>query len=176
MQNPFGNLLLQIQERIKSVAPVIREVNEDRGQLESYEIRPAVSFPCVLVDFDFNFTDWGELVQHGDGAVVIRLAFPPFSSASSLMPETVREKALAYTDYELLLHKALHGWQPESITDEEGKAINYGALTRESATTERRNDTIRVRVIRYRQSIEDYTTSTVLDSAEAEPDIIGKLD
>lgn len=175
MKNPFGNLLLQIQARIRSLAPAIREVNEDRGQLESYELRPPVSFPCVLVDFDFNFTDWGELVQHAEGAVVIRLAFPPFSNASSLMPETVREKALAYTDYELLLHRALHGWQPETITDNDEKQISYGALTRESITTERRSDAIRVRVIRYRTSIEDYTAFTSLSNAAATPDISGDM-
>lgn len=63
MDNPFGDLLLQLQARIQQEVLEIREIAEDKGQLESYDIRPAVSFPCVLIDFDFKFDDMGENTQ-----------------------------------------------------------------------------------------------------------------
>ncbi|MBS1740713.1 MAG: hypothetical protein JST88_09250 [Bacteroidetes bacterium] len=149
MNNPFGSLLLQLQARIKAVASAIREVNEDKGQLEGYELRPAVSFPCVLIDFDFQFDDLGDNIQMASGNVIVRLAFPPFSSAGSLMPQGVREKALAYTDYEMQVYQALHGWRP----------TGFAPLSRRAAVTEKRTDTIRVREIRFDTQFEDYSAA-----------------
>lgn len=147
MQNPFGHLILELQKRIRTQVPQIREVAEDKGQLEHYDTKPAVSFPCVLIDFDFNFDDMGDNTQMADGQVVLRLAFPPYSSSSSLMPDLVKEKGLSYTDIEWNLNKALHGWQP----------ANMGYLARRKAQTEMRRDPLRVREIRYEMSFEDYS-------------------
>ena len=149
MENPFGDLLLQLQARIKTIATGIREINEDKGQLESYDIRPAVAFPCVLIDFDFQFDDLGDNIQSGNGMVIVRLAFPPFSSASSLMPQTVKEKALAYTDYEMQVYQALHGWRPNG----------FAPLARRNAVTEKRADTLRVRELRFDTEFEDYSAA-----------------
>ena len=165
MDNPFGDLLIQIQERLKNIAPQIREVSEDKGQLEAYDVRPAVSFPCGLIDFDFNFNDIGQNIQIGAGMVIFRLAFPPFSSASSLMPVPVREKALAYSDYEMLVYQALHGWRPNG----------FAPLSRRSAKTEKRMDTLRVREIAFETEFEDYSAQdqsdkTAINNFEVIPD------
>lgn len=156
MQGPFGNLILQLQQRIRTQVTAIREVSEDRGQIDSYETRPPVAFPCVLIDFDFKFDDLGENVQWGEGEVVIRLAFPPFSSSSSLMPASVREKGMAYLDYEYKLVRALHGWQPTAAVNDE---FYFQDLSRRSATTERRNDTLRVRELRFATALQDNSTA-----------------
>lgn len=166
MNNPFGSLLLQLQTRIKTIATGIREVNEDKGQLEGYDIRPAVSFPCVLIDFDFQFDDLGDNIQMGNGSVIARLGFPPFSSASSLMPQGVKEKALAYTDYEMQVYQALHGWRP----------AGFAPLSRRSAVTEKRADTLRVRELRFDTQFEDYSAAdehnrTGIDNFEVKGEI-----
>lgn len=147
MDNPFGSLLQQLQERIKDIAPEIREIDEDKGQLEGYDIKPPVSFPWAGIDFDFRFDDLGGNVQWADGEVIIRLAFPPFSSASSLMSTNVRDKALAYTDYEMKIYQALHGWRP----------TGFAPFSRRSAVTEKRDDALRVREIRFQTAFEDYS-------------------
>jgi len=163
MEGPFGNLILQIQEKIKEAVPEIREVAEDKGQIDAYENRPAVSFPCLLIDFDFKFDDMGENTQMGEGAVIIRLAFPPYSSSSSLMPVEVREKGMAYLDYELKVYQALQGWQP--LSDPAADGFAFKALSRRTAVTEKRNDPIRVRQIRYDTALEDATAQDIYAKA-----------
>lgn len=162
----FADIILQIQARIKTVVgdDVIRMVDEDKGQLESYDQRtgkPAVSFPCLLINFeDFDFNDIGNNAQVVTGKVVLRLGFPPFSSAASWMPLTVKQKALKYFDYEWLIYKALHGW----------KMDNIGYINCRNAVTERREDPIRVRALSYEIEFEEYSASTDYNRISKPPD------
>lgn len=147
MNSPFSTLFIAIQERIKSEVAALRWIDQEMTQLESYGEKPSVSFPCLLVDFDnFNFEDAGEAIQFAEGIIVLRLGFAPFSQTSDKTPLEWKEKGLAYYDIEWAIYKALHGWKPN----------NYGYCMRVSADTEKREDSIRVRVLRYSISFEDY--------------------
>ncbi len=148
MNSPFATIFLAIQSRIKNDAPFIKYTDQDLGQLKA--ARPAVSWPCVLVEFEnFTFSSLSENVQQALGVVVIRLAFPPYSSASSATPTQYADAALSYYDMEWQLHKLLQGWQPCETT---------GKLDRKEATTQKRNDNYRVREIRYSLAFDDYST------------------
>lgn len=144
--SPFANLYLKVMARIKEKVPEVRYIDQDLGQLEHYDIRPAVSFPCVLVDVDsFTFSEAGQIKQIGEGMLIIRLGVPAFSSSNNLAPDAVRLKALEYYLIEEKIHEALHGWSD----------TGFSRLLRRASKLEERNDpSIRVRVIPYAVSTE----------------------
>lgn len=152
MTSPFSTLLIALQDRIKTEIPDIRWIDQDLGQLESYGDRPAVSWPCALIDFtNFRYEDASDLIQFAEGTVTIRLAFPPFSNTNSLTPTNFKEKALQFYDIEWAIYKALHGWKPDG----------YGYMSRTNVSTEKRNDIIRVRQISFSITFEDYNAQPV---------------
>ncbi len=153
LQSPFANLYESIAERLKLKATSIRYIDQDLGQLENYGLRPAVSFPCVLIDVDeFEFSDMGnDPRQLGDGFVIIRLGEAAWSSSAKFSPAGVREKALQYYEYEQEIYKALHNWSPEG----------FSRMLRRKLRTEKREDDIRVRIMAFQLS---YTDSSAVKS------------
>lgn len=163
MDSPFASLFLAIQARIKDQCPDIRYIDQDVGQLDYYETRPPISWPAVLLDFgSFDFKDIGEHVQMGNGRVTLRLAFSPFSSANSLVPDITKEKALLFYEIEYRLHMALHAWEATDFS---------GNMVRRSAKTEMRDDPFRVRELQYELNFEDYSTQFGRNKHLARPKI-----
>lgn len=160
---PFLGLYQAIVSRLKLKVPEVRWIDLDMGQLENYGDRPAVSWPCVLIDFPgIQYEDASEALQFAQGAVVLRLAFPPFSPSNGSVPTLVQEKALKYFEIEDKIFKALHGWKP----------AEYGYMMRTSASTEaREGDTIRVRVLSYGISFEDNGAVPVRDQGKPSDDL-----
>lgn len=148
--SPFANLYLKVVARLVAQVPELKFIDQDLAQLENYEIRPAVEFPCALLDVDdFEFTDVGNFTtQIGNGLLIIRLGVGAWSPSNNLAPNDVRVKALNYYEIEQKIHLALHGWQDDG----------FGKLRRKKAKKEERNDNIRVRVISYAVTIQDETT------------------
>lgn len=154
MSSPFATIYEAILTQVKTTVPEIREIEQDLGQLENYETRPPVSFPCLLIDMgQFNFDDMGgRNQQHADGQIVLRLADLAWSNSNSLTPAKIRAQALRFYEIEQKLHVALHGW----------RNTGFSKLLRRSSVPEQRNDTnIRVRIITYATSFEDDTTAPV---------------
>lgn len=140
MNSTFNNIFIEIMARLKQQVPELRYINADLGQLENYTDRPAVSFPCVLIDFeDFDFSDANAGIQIGEGEILIRIADNPFSDSSSLTETAVRQKALKYNEIVWKVNKALHGWSGES----------FGALMRKADKKVPREDSIRLRETSY---------------------------
>jgi hypothetical protein len=149
--SPFANLYLKVMARLTAMVPELRYIDQDLGQLEHYEIRPAVSFPCVLIDVDaFDFSDTSSNSQVGEGMLKIRLGVQAYSAANNLAPASVQLKALEYYELEQKIHEALHGWRDEG----------FSKLLRRKSVLEDRNDPIRVRVIPYAVTFDDSTTAT----------------
>lgn len=158
MNAPFSNIFLAIQQRIQDQVAGIKYIDQDLGQLKS-GIRPPVSWPCVLVDFeDFSFSNISENVQVARGTVVLTLAFAPRSSSAQATPLTYLKQAINYYELEWDLHRAVQGWSPGD---------DYGALVRTEVTTQKRADSYRVREIRYSITYEDYSTQHVQQYAPA---------
>jgi hypothetical protein len=152
MNNFFGTVYLEIADRLKAEVPELRWIDQDFGQLEHFEYKPGVSFPCALIDFigaDYDALATGS--QFGNVTVQVRLGFAPFSSSQQNAPTDVKEKALAYYDIEQKIVNALHNW-PSSISQ---------VLVRKNIFTEHReNDQIglRVRVLSFTTAYEDYSS------------------
>ena len=144
----FGELYLQLCTHIKTSVPAIRWIDQDFGQLEEFDLKPEVSFPCVLIDFmDADYDELASLSQTGTVMVSFRLGFAPFSSANNLSPTNVKEKALEYYNLEQKLYEAVQGFETDFSTP----------LIRKKATSEKRQDALRVRVLTFATSYEDYS-------------------
>ncbi len=147
----FSQHYLALKDQILAAVPAIKWVDLYLGQLESYDTRPAVTFPCVLVDYpDADYKELGGLEQWGDLVVQLRLGFAPFSGANSAAPESVQEKALGHYEIENDLFRAIHGWMAEY----NGAAITEPHI-RKKAATEARNDPYRVRVLLFTTAYQD---------------------
>jgi hypothetical protein len=147
MNNPATNLYLSLIDKIQQAIPTIRYIAQDFGQLEYYELRPAIGFPAVLIDIGAQlYTDASHSVQLATSTVTLRLAMGSYSDNSNITPAQVRAKAMEYYELEHALSQALHNWQPPH------EAI--GALTRTTTDTEKREDDIRVRAITFAVSMQ----------------------
>lgn len=159
LQSFFSLLYTGIVKRIKEMVPEIRWIDQDLGQLEFYNERPPVAWPCVLIDFpSTSYDQLLQQVQTGNIIINCRLAFAPFSQSSNTAPQAVMDKALHFWELEMKLYQALQNWNPSQDICQ--------PLTRTTATTERREDAIRVRVISFTTAFED---SSALQKFHKEP-------
>lgn len=137
-------LLMDICDKIDQDVTDIKYTDIDFGQL-STQARPAVAFPCCLVDTTYGKCEdaTGE-DQQVTATISVRLAFLAFGVTHA--GSTDRTAALTAFDTIKKVHKALQGWDNDGAFD---------PLTRMSATTEKRNDGLRVFRITYQASFID---------------------
>jgi len=147
LNSPFGKLHQMLLARLAEKAPLIRYADQDLGQLENYGIRPAVSWPCCLIDADdFDFTDLEkDHGQFGTGVIALRLGMVQYTDSNNLVPTNIRENALQYHEVEFEVYKAFHGWAPEG----------FSRMLRRKVSTEKREDDIRVRTMLFAISFTD---------------------
>jgi hypothetical protein len=179
MTSIYAKLFLAIQQRILTIQDansnaLLRYVAQDVGQLEYYIAgnggKPPVSWPCALIDIsDVRYTDMSDNCQMGTATVIIRLGFPPLEgTASDVISQKYRQKALYYYEIEAAVQQVLHGWRPDTVdimnSAEDIETLDltavFGALSRVSASTETREDFIRVRVLNYTIGLEDMSLAT----------------
>lgn len=142
------HIFLEIQQRIKDKVPEVKWIDQDLGQLEFYTERPAVLFPCVLIDFDdITFSDMGNHAQICSCIVKLRVAFNVIQHSNSVTPQPQLSKALEIFDVMKKLHQYLHGWS----------GTNFGELTRQRQSAEPREDNLRVYVMQFAVNYEEYT-------------------
>lgn len=154
MTSIFNALLVKLQDKLVAAipdsadTPGIRLVDQDFGQVDIYEVRPAVSFPCVLVDYsNTEYVQKQFKAQWAEMNIVLRLAFDPWSKSSSLSPMEVREKALKYFEIEQKIYLTLQDWTADGML--------MLPLKRMSAVSEKREDKFRVRQITFKATYED---------------------
>ena len=160
MNSPFSKLYLAIVERLTAKVPALKYIEQDFGQLQGYSNRPAVAFPCALVDFSkFNFDEIGNYHQIADGIVSINLGFALYSASSNITPLEFRKEPLMHYEIEWCIHKALHGWSPGD---------EFGKLTRVSVHSVNTPMAVRVRPISFKLSFEDYSVDMGYDTANVD--------
>lgn len=160
MASPFKQLLIALQEKILADIPYdentragVKEVNHDFGQIDIEGMRPAVAMPWIGIDFsDAQYDQKQFKVQWAKINITFRLCFDPWSNSSSLAPEDVRAKALAYYEIEDKLYTSLQDWRYEY---QAGQFLLMKGLRRLSAVTEQRKDTLRVRRVVFECWFED---------------------
>lgn len=113
----------------------LRWIDSDEGQLDYYETRPAVAFPCCLVDIELTqCTDQSDKQQMVTARVTLRIGFEPIGQSNTAAPANVQEKALEKWDTVDAVFNALQGWYDSEVAE----------FSRVSQTTEKRDDNIRV--------------------------------
>jgi hypothetical protein len=163
LQSFFGQFFTALQNRITAQVPAVRWVDQDLGQLEHYDIRPAVSFPCVLLDFtETTYDQEGNQVQFGTATVQVRIGFPAFSPSNNTTPTSAKEMALQFWEQEMAVYQALQGWNPADLCQ---------PLTRTTAITEKREDAIRVRVLLFTTAFKDASAAPQRKRVKATPQI-----
>jgi hypothetical protein len=169
MNNYFAQLYLDLSSHLNAQVPELRWIDQDFGQLEHFQIRPEVSFPCALIDFlSGTYSELAGVTQFGEVMVSIRIGFAPFSSSYHAAPDNVKEKALEYYNLEQKVYKAVQGWTP--VAD----GIQYSQpFIRQSVMTEQRDgdqNALRVRVLTFATAYEDNSAATVT-TTEANPNL-----
>lgn len=167
LNSPFAKAFLATMARIQDQVTAIKHIDQDMGQLDGNSSRPAVAFPCILMDFqNFQYSNIQKGAQVCEGDVIIKLAFAQFTPSSDKVDDVYREIALEYYDIEWELNKALHAWSPGD---------EFGYYTRTGVVAQNIAEGIRVRTLTYRLEFEDY--STQVNDTVVYPDFgfIGKL-
>jgi hypothetical protein len=147
MRALFSQLFTAIQDRLATI-PEVKWIDQDLGQLEDYDTRPAVSFPCVLIDF--NQTTFEQMQQNRQLAnitITLRLGFPAMSYAANVAPLSVKEKALQYYELEQAIFEAIQDFDAGGLM-QECTRVNV-------ATEQRKGDNLRVRVMTFTSITED---------------------
>jgi hypothetical protein len=145
--SPQANLFEAILQKLETEVPALRYIEQDFGQLENYEIRPSVAWPCALIDIEeLKYSDANNHHnQIAEGIISIRLGMVKYTDANNLTPTLIRAAAHQYYELEHTAYKVLHGWNP----------AGFGKLLRRASGTERREDDIRVRIIKFSVSFTD---------------------
>lgn len=134
------NALAAVQDRLLELYPEnIAYLAEDWGQLDFYNERPPVNFPCVLIDIEeAQFSDLTRKAQRGDAMLTIRVAHYDPVNLSALAPD--REKSFRMFALLRLIYARLQGLSGEE----------FSGLTRTSLRRAKREDTIREYVMQFR--------------------------
>lgn len=134
------DVLIATQDRLLELIPEnIACVSEDWGQLDYYNERPPVNFPCVLFDIEeAQFSDLTHKVQRGDAILTLRVAHFDPVNISALAPN--REKQFRMFALLRMIYTRLQGLSGES----------FSGLTRISLRRAKREDAIREYIMQFR--------------------------
>lgn len=117
MESNAKQLYLALQERLADRIPEIKYIDLNLGQLQA-GIRPAVSYPAVLIDFDARAREICGSHIMMDADVTLLVISDTYSQSNHLAPLDVRMKALEYMDLSARITGVLAGYQPECLSRE----------------------------------------------------------
>lgn len=134
--------------RAKLIAlPDIAWVDLDKGQLNNYELRPAIDFPAVLLKIEYpRTTKLSRKEQQCDVQITASVVFDFMDDTDSITPEETLNQSLEVYDIANTVHLALHG--------EIDNTVIRSPLERVSVRDPNRND--KVKVLQY-----TYLTRTI---------------
>ncbi|WP_149913507.1 hypothetical protein [Sphingobacterium cavernae] len=133
MKQTFINTLNKLEE-----SNLIEFIDRDRGQLENYETRPEVKFPCALIKVNQpRRENLNPLMQRVTQTIQIRIAFERYIEHNNLNSAQRLEKSLAYYDtiesvlglFQGLKLGNTYKWECISIIDEDNRNFDIVRLT-----------------------------------------------
>ncbi len=143
----MDQIFLAVQKRIIDRVPEIKWVDFDFGQLDAYEMRPPVLFPCALIDIELpDIEDEGKDKQICSCSVTLRLAFEQPGQTNSKTPKPIMDKAMTVFAGLRKVFLAVHGLQ----------GPDFGKLKRRSLLTEKREDPLKVFKMRFECNLTDH--------------------
>ncbi len=153
-------LLNTVETALKNV-PEVAYINEDWGQLDYYDTRPPVRWPCVLLEVEgVNYKTMGG-VQYGEGILSVRVADFRNMQQANAKADGVTPRNEMF-DVVGLVHSAVQGLSTEVVS----------RLNRDTLKRVRRDDAIREVVLTYHFTIKDATTVKKTIVANPNPQIV----
>jgi hypothetical protein len=130
--------------------PELKWKDKDKGQLEFYETRPAVDFPCALVKIELpRAEDRNSKIQDCDCLISIRLGFDFTGETSSNTPAEVLESSLSYYDIIEKVYVKFQGFGNKQLEP----------FSRKSFREETRNDGLLVAAMPFGTGFVDYSAN-----------------
>jgi hypothetical protein len=130
-------IYLAISSRLKSLVPDLNWIDYDWGQLN--DERPAVAFPCALIDIAYtdckNLAEESLVEQMVSGSITLKLAFQPQGESQVTAPNASRDAALKPLDTIASVHSALQGWNGNGM---------FRGLSRKKGSGSPRKDKLKV--------------------------------
>ena len=139
-------LFIAICDRLKEETPELRWIDAEAGQLNS-NVRPAVAFPCCLVDLSYPDCDtYMGGRQKIKAQVQLKVVFNQTGQTNTSAPAAVREKALEYYDTLNAIHQTLQWWNGDGL---------FNPLRRLRCMPEKRTDDLKVYNVTYETEFMD---------------------
>ncbi len=127
----------------------IKFIDLDTGQLD-VPTRPAVAFPCALIEIELtDCEDIGAKQQNCTAVFSLRLGFNISESTTSLTPEDRRLAALSYFGLVNEVFKKMQGFYNNEL----------GRFSRKKAYCERRADGLKVLVMPFETTFRDVSAA-----------------
>lgn len=145
-----NELYIKLQERLDELKNrgILAYVGEDWGQLDLFDRRPPVTWPCALFDVtSADYSDAGKGRQDGSGQVTIRIAHYNPVLVSSGAPDN--DRAFGMIDIVGEVYKCLQGLSGDSFT----------RLSRTKLVKAQRDDGIREFQMSFAYSFVDVTNA-----------------
>lgn len=102
-------IFLYIRELLKTV-PSIAWIDLDKGQLNSYEVRPSIDFPAVLLKIEYPSTmKLSGKQQQCNVIITANVIFDFMDDTSNITPDEILEQSLKVYDITDEVHKKLQG-------------------------------------------------------------------
>lgn len=143
----MDTLFTTVQDRLKAQVPELLMIDWDMGQIDlPEEERPAVLFPCALLEINFpSCEDESDTIQQVEATVSVRLAFQVQEQTDSVVSTTERNAAMGYLGIVGKAYKALQGYETNEVSK----------FSRNSQTSDRRADGIKEVTITFSTTFED---------------------
>lgn len=112
-----AEIFIALCDHLEKEVPELQWIDEDEGQLNTQSgTRPAVDFPCCLVDISYpDCQDTDETEQLVNATITLRIGFQPAGSTNSKAPEPVRRRALEHLSVIKKVQESMQGWTAEDI-------------------------------------------------------------
>lgn len=109
-------IYLAVADRLAEIED-LKWIDMDFGQLDDFNVRPSVAFPCALISIDItNAIELGQKKQKCQIVINVKLGFSYTGETSQRTAAYHRQKALAYYHTVREVYTKLQGQRIESTT------------------------------------------------------------
>jgi hypothetical protein len=106
-------IITNLTGHLQATCPSLKYISADWGQLDYYSDNPPVKWPCALIDIaQAQYSNNGELEQHGIYTLLVRIAALPLGNVSAATPAAMQQQATAWWLLPAEVHLALQGYVP----------------------------------------------------------------
>lgn len=125
----MNEIYLIIRTLVAGIAGV-KWVDKDYGQIDHYDNRPSVQFPCVLIKMNFpTLESITRKTQLCTGVITLRVAIDNVTrDTSAAAPQTATDRDLQYTTIADAIYKQLQGYTNSPFNNFD--RISFGDETR----------------------------------------------